>query len=129
MSVPYDLPPLSWCLVKRCRRVWADSWYWLASDSLLSFDRFHSVSHSVYLHGWSAPTPGKHTLPNVVRPSCYEVLSAYVEPTKSFLDGSLCLVGRWQMSISWMQRTASLTTFRRMWVGAIPPVHKSRVLG
>ena len=25
------------------------SWCWLASDSLWSFDRFHSVSHSVYM--------------------------------------------------------------------------------
>ena len=46
----------------RFRRAPADCWYLLASDSLLSFDRFHSVSHQVSWHGWSAPTPGRRTL-------------------------------------------------------------------
>ena len=35
---------------------------------------------------------------NVVRPSCFEVLSASVESIKLFLDGSLCLAGRWPCS-------------------------------
>ena len=29
---------------------------------VIIFDRFHSVSHPVSLHGWSAPTPGRRTL-------------------------------------------------------------------
>ena len=62
---------------------------------------------------------------NVVRASCFEVVSASVESRKLFLGGSLCLAGRWPWSgclgsSSWRQRSALLTTFRRMWVGAIP---------
>ena len=40
----------------------ADCWYLSASDILWSFYRFRSVSRPVSLHGWSVPTPGKHTL-------------------------------------------------------------------
>ena len=62
---------------------------------------------------------------NVVRASCFEVLSASVESRKLFLDGSLCLAGHWPWSgclgsSSWRQRSALLATFRRMWGGAIP---------
>ena len=32
---------------------------------------------------------------NVVRASCFEVLSASVESRKLFLDASMCLAGRW----------------------------------
>ena len=35
---------------------------------------------------------------NVVRASCFEVLSASVESMKLFLDGSMCLAGRWPWS-------------------------------
>ena len=62
---------------------------------------------------------------NVVRASCFEVLSASVESRKLFLNGSLCLAGRWPWSgclgsSSWRQRSALAATFRRMWGGAIP---------
>ena len=62
---------------------------------------------------------------NVVRASCFEVLSASVESRKLFLDVSLCLAGRcpWSRclgSSSWRQRSALAATFRRMWGGAIP---------
>ena len=62
---------------------------------------------------------------NVVRASCFEVLSAFVESRKLFLDGSLCLAGRWPWSgclgsSSWRQRSALAATSRRMWGGAIP---------
>ena len=48
---------------------------------------------------------------NVVRASCFEVLSASVESRKLFLDVSLCLAGRWPWSgclgsSSWRQRSA-----------------------
>ena len=57
---------------------------------------------------------------NVVRASCFEVLSASVESRKLFLDGSQCLTGRWPYSgcpgsSSWRQRSALAATFRRMW--------------
>ena len=62
---------------------------------------------------------------NVVRASCFEVLSASVESRKLFLDGSLCLAGRWPWSgclgsSSLRQRSALAAAFRRMWGGAIP---------
>ena len=62
---------------------------------------------------------------NVVRASCFEVLSASVESRKLFLDVSLCLAGRWPWSgclgsSSWRQRSALAATFRHMWGGAIP---------
>ena len=62
---------------------------------------------------------------NVVRASCFEVLSASVESRKLFLNGSLCLAGRWPWSgclgsSSWRQRSALAATLRRMWGGAIP---------
>ena len=62
---------------------------------------------------------------NVVRLSCFVVLSDYVESRKLFLDGSLCLAGRWPWSgcfgsSSWRQRSALLATFRHIWGGAIP---------
>ena len=56
---------------------------------------------------------------NVARVSCFEVLSAFVESRKLFLDGSLCLAGRWtwsrcMRSTSWKQRSALLATSLRM---------------
>ena len=62
---------------------------------------------------------------NVVRASCFEVLSASVELRKLFLGGSLYLAGRWPWSgclgsSSWRQRSALAATFRRMWGEAIP---------
>ena len=62
---------------------------------------------------------------HVVRASCFEVVSASVESRKLFLDGSLCLAGRWPWngclgSSSWRQRSALLATFRLVWGGAIP---------
>ena len=62
---------------------------------------------------------------NVVRASCFEVLSASVESRELFLDGSLCLAGCWPWSgclgsTSWRQRSALAATFRRMWGWAIP---------
>ena len=62
---------------------------------------------------------------NVVRASCFEVLSASVESRKLFLYVSMCLAGRWPWSgclgsSSWRQRSALAATFRRMWGGAIP---------
>ena len=36
---------------------------------------------------------------NVVRASCFEVLIAFVESRKLFLDGSMCLVESWQCFI------------------------------
>ncbi len=62
---------------------------------------------------------------NVVRASCFEVLSASVESRKLFLDVSLCLAGRWPWSgcrgsSSWRQRSALAATFRHMCRGAIP---------
>ena len=47
--------------VVRVRLVRVDFWCLLGSDSLRSFDKFHSVSHPVSLHGWSAPTPSRRT--------------------------------------------------------------------
>ena len=84
---------------------------WMIPLSRHSVDRspraFHSSTH------------------NVVRASCFEVLSASVESRKLFLDVSLCLAGRWPWSgclgsSSWRQRSALAATFRRMWGGAIP---------
>ena len=62
---------------------------------------------------------------NVARSSCFGIVSVYVESIKLFLDGSLYLAGRWPwsgclVSSSWRQRSALLSTFRRMWGGAIP---------
>ena len=62
---------------------------------------------------------------NVVRLSCFVVLSDSVESRQLFLDGSLCLVGRWPWSgclrsSYWTQRSALLATFRHIWGGAIP---------
>ena len=62
---------------------------------------------------------------NVVRASCFEVVRTSVESRKLFLDGSLCLAGRWTWSgclgsSYWRQRSALLANFRRMWGGAIP---------
>ena len=62
---------------------------------------------------------------NVVRASCFEVLSDSVESRKLFLEASLCLAGRWPWSgclgsSSWRQRSALAASFRRMWGGAIP---------
>ena len=71
---------------------------------------------------------------NVVRASCFEIVSAYVESIKLFLDGSLYLAGRWPrsgclVSSSWRQRSALLSTFRRMWGGAIPASAYKQVIG
>ena len=76
-----------------------------------SVDRSPRAFHS-YIH-------------NVVRASCFEIVSTYVESIKLFLDGSLYLAGRWPwsgclVSSSWRQRSALLSTFRRMLGGAIP---------
>ena len=71
---------------------------------------------------------------NVVRASCFEVLSASVESRKLFLDVSLCLAGRWPWSgvsdhllgggdVRWRQ------PFGVCGEGLSPPVHTSRVLG
>ena len=35
-------------------------WYLSATDSLCSFQRFHSVSRPVSVHEWSVPTTGTH---------------------------------------------------------------------
>ena len=71
---------------------------------------------------------------NVVRASCFEVLSASVESRKLFLDGSMCLAGRWSWSgclgsSSWRQRSALAATFRRMWGGAIPASSYKKGIG
>ena len=63
----------------------------------------HSVDYS--------PRAFHSSTHNVVRASCFEVLSASVESRKLFLDGSLCLAGRWPWSgclgpSSWRQRSA-----------------------
>ena len=55
--------------------------------------------------------------------SCFEMVRASVESRKLFLDGGLCLAGRWPWSgcigsSSRRQRSALLATFRRMWGGA-----------
>ena len=55
---------------------------------------------------------------NMVRASCFE-------SRKLFLDGSMCLAGRWPWSgclgsSSWRQRSALAATFQRVWGGAIP---------
>ena len=62
---------------------------------------------------------------NVVRASCFEVLSASVESRKLFLDGSLWLAGRWPWSgrlgsSSWRQRSALAAIIRRMWGRGYP---------
>ena len=72
-----------------------------------------------------SPRAFHSTTHNVVRESCFEVLRASVESIKLFLDGSLCLAGRWPWSgclgpSSWRQRSALLAIFLRMWGGAIP---------
>ena len=77
----------------------------------------HSVDHSLYAFHSSTH--------NVVLASCFEVVRASVESRKLFLDGSMCLPGRWPWSgclgsSSWRQRSALLATFRRMWGGALP---------
>ena len=71
---------------------------------------------------------------NVVRASCFEVVSASVESRKLFLDGSLCLAGRWPWSVClgssyWRQRSALLATFRRMWGRAIPASANKQGIG
>ena len=71
---------------------------------------------------------------NVVRTSCFEVVSASVEPIKLFVDGSLCLAGRWPwsgclVSSSWRQLSALLATFRRMSGGAIPASANKQGIG
>ena len=76
----------------------------------------HSVDRS--------PRAFHYSTHNVVRASCFEVLSASVESRKLFLDGSLCLAGRWPWSgclgsSSWRQRSALAATFRRMWGGDV----------
>ena len=62
---------------------------------------------------------------NVLRASCFEVVSPSAESIKLFLDGSRCLARRWPCSgclgsSSWRQISGLLATFRRMWGGAIP---------
>ena len=72
---------------------------------------------------------------NVVRTSCFEVVSASVESIKLFVDGSLCLAGRWPwsgclVSSSWRQLSALLATFRRMsGGGAIPASANKQGIG
>ena len=101
-SQPIQTPPSGPGLICAAGQVliWDDP-----SVKLHSVDRspraFHSSTH------------------NVVRASCFEVVSASVESRKLFLDGSLCLAGRWPWSgclgsSSWRQRSALLATFRRM---------------
>ena len=70
---------------------------------------------------------------NVVRASCFEVVSGSVESRKLFLEGSLCLARCWPWSgclgsYSWRQRSALLATFRRMWRGAIPAHANKQVI-
>ena len=87
-----------------------------SSFGMMSLSR-HSVDRS--------PRAFHSSTHNVVRASCFEVSSASVESRKLFLDGSLCLAGRWPWSgclgsSSWRQRSALLATFRRiLWGGAI----------
>ena len=86
----------------------------------------HSVDRS--------PRAFHSSIHNVVRASCFEVVSASVESRKLFLDGSLCLAGRWPWSgclgsSSWRQRCALLATFRRMWGGAIPASAYKQIIG
>ena len=86
--------------------------------AMCSFGR--SLGHATQLidnQGRSTPQYGRNIL--------FEVLRASVESIKLFLDGSLCLAGRWPwsgflVSSSWRQRFALLPIFRRMWGGAIP---------
>ena len=83
----------------------------------------HSVDRS--------PNPSTR---NVVRASCFEVVSASVESIKLFVDGSLCLAGRWPwsgclVSSSWRQLSALLATFRRMSGGAIPASANKQGIG
>ena len=71
---------------------------------------------------------------NVVRASCFEVLSASVESRKLFLDVSLCLAGRWPWSgclgsSSLRQRSALAAIFRRMWGGAIHAISYKKGIG
>ena len=77
------------------------------------------VSQLIVHQGCSTPLPTMWYDHLVLR------LSASVESRKLFLDGSLCLAGRWPWSgclgsSSWRQRSALAATFRRMWGGAIP---------
>ena len=77
----------------------------------------HSVDHS--------PRAFHSSTNNVVRASCFEMLSASVESRKLFLDGSMCFAGRWPWSVclgssSRRQLSALPATFRRMCGGAIP---------
>ena len=70
----------------------------------------------------------------MVRTSCFEVVSASVESIKLFVDGSLCLAGRWPWSgclasSSWRQLSALLATFRRMSGGAIPASANKQGIG
>ena len=86
-----------------------------------SFGMIHLSRHSVD----RSPRAFHSSTLNVVRASCFEVVSASVESRKLFLGGSLCLAGRWPWggcleSSSWRQRSALLATFRRMSGGAIP---------
>ena len=65
----------------------------------------HSVDRSPRAYHFHSSTH------NVVRASCFELLSASVESRKLFLDGSLCLAGHWPWSgclgsSSWRQRSA-----------------------
>ena len=80
------------------------------SFGMISLSR-HSVDRS--------PRAFHSSTYNVVRASCFEVLSASVESIKLFLDGILCLAGRWPWS-EWRQLSDLLATFRRMGGGAIP---------
>ena len=86
----------------------------------------HSVDRS--------PRAFQSSTHNVVRTSCFEVVSASVESIKLFVDGSLCLAGRWPwsgclVSSSWRQLSALLATFRRMSGGAIPASANTQGIG
>ena len=69
---------------------------------------------------------------NVVRTSCFEVLSACVESRKLFLDESLCMAGGHEVDV-WPQfiGDSDLHYWQPFCVCGkrLPPVHTSRELG
>ena len=92
-----------------------------AAGQMLIWDVISQSRHSVD----RSPRAFHFSTHNVVRASCFEVVSASVGSIKLFMGRSLCLAGRWSWSVylgssSGRQRSALLATLRRMWGEAIP---------
>ena len=101
-----------------------------ASDTRWSFYRFHSVSRSVSLHGWSVPTPGKHTLQlsNIVLEQTTWVWLEWLPILRYLVCGLCCFVFRLSF---WSSRyvlytTAFVPVWRQDTQGGCSGVNSSR---